>query len=56
MLWFFKDIRPATGYNVDEAPNTAPITVELFAQVRNNGRILDGSRNVLGGSSEFGLS
>ncbi len=38
---------------MDEAPNTSRITVELFAQVRNNGRILDGTRHVLGGSSEF---
>jgi hypothetical protein len=42
-------IRPASGYNTDEAPNNMGITVELFAQVRNNGRILDGTRHVLGG-------
>jgi hypothetical protein len=40
---------PASGYNTDEAPNSSSITVELFAQVRNNGRILDGTRHVLGG-------
>ncbi len=39
----------ASGYNTDEAPNSSSITVELFAQVRNNGRILDGTRHVLGG-------
>jgi hypothetical protein len=49
MLQYFKAIRPASGYNVDEAPNDRSITMELHAQVRNNGRILDGTRHVLGG-------
>ncbi len=49
MLRYFKAIRPASGYNTDDAPNNSSITVELFAQVRNNGRILDGTRHVLGG-------
>jgi hypothetical protein len=48
MLQYFKAIRPASGYNVDEAPNDRSITMELHAQVRNNGRILDGTRHVLG--------
>ncbi len=48
---YFKAIRPASasGYNTDEAPNDSSITVELFVLVRNNGRILDGTRHVLGG-------
>jgi hypothetical protein len=50
MLRFSKAIRPASGFYVDEAPNTSPLTVELFAQVRSNGRILDNTRHVLGGS------
>jgi len=50
MLRFYKAIRPGPGFYVDEAPNTSPLTVELFAQVRSNGRILDNSRHVLGGS------
>jgi hypothetical protein len=37
-----KTIRPASGFNVDDAPTTsAHSTAELFAQVRDNGRILD---------------
>ena len=50
MLRFYKAIRPAPGFYVDEAPNSSPLTVELFAQVRSNGRILDNIRHVLGGS------
>ncbi len=47
MLRFYKAIRPGPGFYVDEAPNTSPLTVELFAQVRSNGRILDNIRHVL---------
>jgi len=50
MLRFYKAIRPSPGFYVDEAPNNSPLTVELFAQVRSNGRILDNIRHVLGGS------
>jgi hypothetical protein len=50
MLRFYKAIRPSPGFYVDEAPNSSPLTVELFAQVRSNGRILDNIRHVLGGS------
>jgi hypothetical protein len=49
MLRFYKAIRPAPGFYVDEAPNNSPLSVE-FAQVRSNGRILDNIRHVLGGS------
>ena len=50
MLRFYKAIRPSPGFYIDEAPNNSPLTVELFAQVRSNGRILDNIRHVLGGS------
>jgi hypothetical protein len=50
MLRFYKAIRPGPGFYVDEAPNTSPLTVELFAQVRSIGRILDNYRHVLRGS------
>jgi hypothetical protein len=41
MLRLFKAIRPKEGYNVDEPPTHSKHTTELFAKVRNNGRILD---------------
>ena len=50
MLRYYKAIRPAAGFNVDKAPTSAPITMELFATVRSNGRILDGTRHVINGS------
>jgi hypothetical protein len=53
MLQYFKAIRPASGYNVDEAPSRGSITMELHAQVRNNGRILDGTRHVLNGGQDL---
>jgi hypothetical protein len=37
----YKTIRPASGFNVDDAPATFAHTAELFAQVRDIGRILD---------------
>ena len=39
------------GFTVDEPPNTGRPNAELFAQVRADGRIVDHTRNVLGGSS-----
>jgi hypothetical protein len=50
MLSVCKALGPASGFYTDEAPNDTPLTVELFAQVRSNGRILDNIRHVLGGS------
>ncbi len=48
------------GFNVDEAPNDASLTAELFATVRSNGRILDDFKCVLGGTdcleAEFNLA
>jgi hypothetical protein len=51
MLQYFKAIRPASAATstVDEAPSGGSITMELHAQVRNNGRILGGTRHVLKG-------
>jgi hypothetical protein len=53
MLRLYKAIRPAPGYAVDEAPNSHPRTAELFATVRNNGRILDDMKVVIGGTGIF---
>jgi hypothetical protein len=39
MLTYFKAIRPKSGYSVDEAFTGKPHTAELFATVRDNGRI-----------------
>jgi hypothetical protein len=50
MLRLYKCIRPAAGFQVDEAPTNRPHTAELFATVRDNGRIIDDTRMVLGGS------
>jgi hypothetical protein len=50
MLTFFKTIRPKPGFLIDQAPNTHSFTGELFATVRQNGRILDKSRFVIGGN------
>jgi hypothetical protein len=50
MLRLYKAIRPASGYHTDQPPNTSKHTAELFAEVRDNGRILDNTRCVLGGT------
>jgi hypothetical protein len=60
-MWrFCKALRPMPGFNVDEAPNDASYTAELFATVRSNGRILDDFKCVLGGTdcleAEFNLA
>jgi hypothetical protein len=49
-----KALGPASGFYTDKAPNDAPLTVELFAQVRSNGRTLDNIRHVLGGFNHDG--
>jgi len=51
-----KAIRPKGGYNVDEAFTSKPHTAELFATVRDNGRILDDFRCVVGGHAVFEAS
>jgi hypothetical protein len=53
MLTYFKAIRPRPGFKVDEPPTTSPHTAELFATVRDNGRILDDYRCVIGGHAIF---
>jgi hypothetical protein len=57
MLRPYKCIRPAAGFQVDEAPTNHPHTAELFAtvrdNVRDNGRIIDDTRMLLGKSEIF---
>ncbi len=53
MLRLYKYIRPAAGFQVDEAPTSHPHTAELFATVRDNGRIINDTRMVFGGSEIF---
>ncbi len=48
-LWrFCKALRPAAGFHV-----VKPLTAELFATVRDNGRNLDELRCVVGGADSF---
>jgi hypothetical protein len=50
-MWkFCKTPRAAPGFFVDQPPNDATYTAELFAQVRDNRRILDDFKIVLGGT------
>ena len=59
MLRAGKPVRPAANFTEDEAPANNKHTAELFAMVRDNGRILDEVRCVLGGNetleAEFSL-
>jgi hypothetical protein len=50
MLRFYKAIRPSSGFRTDQPPTTSKHTAELFAEVHDNGRILDNTRCVLGGT------
>jgi hypothetical protein len=50
MLRLYKALRPASRYHTDQPPNTSKHTAELFAEARDNGRILDNTRCVLGGT------
>jgi hypothetical protein len=43
-------MRPASGYHTDQPLNTSKHTAELFAEVIDNGRIMDSTRCVLGGT------
>jgi len=52
----YKSIRPGPGFNIDQAPTTHPHTAELFAVVRNDGRIIDHNRVVMGGNSPLEAS
>jgi len=49
MLRAFKAIRPSLGFSVDEPPKTSSYTAELFATVREDGRVGYLTRLVLGG-------
>jgi hypothetical protein len=49
----YKAIRPSSGFTVDEAPTSSAHTAKLFAQVRDNGCLLDDTRIVLGGNEVF---
>lgn len=51
MLRFFKAVRPSAGFSTDEPAATAPHSAELFASMRQNGRILDSVRYALGGTA-----
>ena len=51
MLRAYKAIRPALGFTVDEPPKTSNYTAELFATIRDDGRIGDTTMMVLGGRS-----
>jgi hypothetical protein len=53
MLQLYKAIRPASGYAVDETPTSHPPTAKVFATVRNNGRLLDDMKIVIGGTGIF---
>jgi hypothetical protein len=52
MAWLrlYKAIRPMPGFLIDEAPTNARYTSELFATVRADGRVIDHTRYVIGGS------
>jgi hypothetical protein len=50
MLRLYKAIRPVSGYHTDQPPTTSRHTAELFPEVRDNGRILENTRCVLGGT------
>ena len=58
MAWLrlFKSVRPMPGFTVDEPPNNARLTSELFATVRADGRIIDHTRHVVGGSGSLEAS
>ncbi len=43
-----KAIRPLPGFHVDQPANTSKYTADLFATIKNDGRILDDVRCVLG--------
>jgi hypothetical protein len=55
-MWqYFKAIRPMPGFHVDQPPSNVRHSAELFATIRNNGRILNGRilddvRCILGGN------
>ena len=50
MLRVYKAVRPMAGFLNDEAPTSSAHTAELYATVRDDGRIVDDFRFNLGGS------
>ena len=50
MLRVYKAVRPMAGFLNDEAPTSSAHTAELYATVRDDGRIADDFRFNLGGS------
>jgi hypothetical protein len=56
LTYFNKAIEPKSGYSVGEAFTAKPHTAELFATVRDNGRILDDFQCVVGGHAVFEAS
>jgi hypothetical protein len=50
-MWnYCKALRSSPGFNVDQPPNDDNFTAELFAMVRDNGRIVDDFKCVVGGT------
>jgi hypothetical protein len=48
-MWnYCKALRSSPGFNVDQPPNNDSYTAELFAMVRDNGRIVDDFKCVVG--------
>jgi len=60
-MWnYCKALRSSPGFNVDQPPNDDNYTAELFAMIRDNGRIIDDYKCVVGGTdileAEFELN
>ncbi len=50
-MWnYCKALRSSPGFDVDQQPNDDNYTAEIFAMVRDNGRILDDFKCVIGGT------
>jgi hypothetical protein len=47
---YFKALRSSPGFHVDQPPNDDNYTAEIFATVRDNGRILDYFKCVVDGT------
>jgi hypothetical protein len=60
MLNYCKALMSSPGFNVDQPPNDENYTAEIFAMVRDYGRILNDFKCVIGGTdileAEFSLS
>jgi hypothetical protein len=50
-MWnYCKALRSSPGFNVDQPPNDDNYTAEIFAMVRDTGRIVDDFKCVIGGT------